>query len=220
MTRSRTMVALSGCVGAGKSTAAKAIVQSLRAAGHPAEYVRFQEFTKLRPNAAARPDATRPAAATPDPNGSADESRWIGYRRRRLTTDVTTGYVLRTLIFRSRLRRWPRETVLVFDRYFYDSLAHFDLDRGGLPLKLLMKAIPAPSIGALLFVREGTLLERRSNYSAEYAQEIVHGYQQVAERVPGLLVVPTDDFASVGDVAGRIVADVRARIEQRTDGNA
>jgi thymidylate kinase len=211
------MIALSGCVGAGKSSAAKAIVQSLRAAGCQAEHVRFQEFTRLRP-AAPRTEATGSGADAD--SGRVDEKRWVGYTKRRLTTEIMAGYVLRTLVFRSRLKRWPKGAVLVFDRYFYDSLVHFDLEHAGLPLKLLMKAIPQPSIGALLSVQEATLLKRRSRYSAEYAREVVKGYEQVAEIFPGLTIVRTDQFEAVNDMAGRIVTDVLRRIEQRTDGKA
>ena len=212
----RTTVTLSGVVGAGKSSAAKAIVQSLRSAGFAAEHIRFQEFTGFR----ARPVTD----AEPKPPGdvgrkpAADKTRWKGYARRRLTARIAAGYVLRTWLFRARLRRWPKDTVLVFDRYFYDSLVHFDLSTAGIPLKVLLAAIPAPTVAALLLIRDTTILERRSRYAPEYARQAAEGYEALPERLRELLVVQTDEFASVGEVTSRIVARVLTRIGRRTDG--
>jgi len=219
MVSDRVSITLSGIVGSGKSSAAKAIVHALRSAGCSAEYIRFQEFTELRarvrhPVSSMSPGRFARASAAP----GRGEARGGGYRRRRLTTAIAAGYVARTFLFRLRLRRWPKDTVLVFDRYFYDSLAHFDLSDAGVPLKLLMKAIPAPTLAALLLIGEATILQRRSRYSPEYAHQVAKGYEELAQTIPGLLVVRTDDFASVADAAGRIVASVLAKVGRRVDG--
>ena len=80
---------------------------------------------------------------------------------------VAVGYTLRTLLFRTRLNRWPKDTVLVFDRYFYDSLVHFELQGARSSLWLLMKVMPVPTVAALLLIRERTILERRPRYSPD-----------------------------------------------------
>lgn len=202
----RTTVALSGVVGAGKSTTAKAVVRQLRSAGYPAESVRFQDFTRLRGRRAA--DALSETVEL-DRAGT----RWSGYERRGLSFRVAAGYALRTLVFRARLRRWSHDTILVFDRYFYDSLVHFDLPRAGLSLRLLMGVIPTPTVAALLLVRERTILERRPRYSPEYVRQATQGYEELPERIPGLLVLRTDDLApTADDVADRIVAGVLTRV--------
>ena len=205
----RTTVTLSGVVGAGKSSTAKAIVQALRSAGCAAEYVRFQELTGARGHGGRTGGAAaRGEASEPSPGGT----RWRGYTRRRLSAGVALGYALRTLVFRARLRRWPKDTVLVFDRYFYDSLAHFELQVAGRPLTMLMKAIPTPTVAALLLIRESTLMERRGRYSPEYAHQVSDAYAALPVCFPGLLVARTDDLASVDEVAGRIVAEVLTKI--------
>jgi thymidylate kinase len=127
---------------------------------------------------------------------------------------VAAGYWLRTLLFRVRLRRRPKGTVLVFDRYFYDSFAHFEVNRGGLPMALLARLTPPPTVGAVLLVGEQTIRERRSRYSPEYANQVVRAYEELSKRFPGLLVARTDSFDAVGEIADRIVAGVLARRQQ------
>ena len=103
-TSPRTTVALSGVVGAGKSSAAKAVVERLRSAGCRAEFIRFQDFTRLRERRVAA--ISKPQRAeTRDPDNPG--IRWGGYERRGLTVRVAVGYALRTLLFRTRLNRCP-----------------------------------------------------------------------------------------------------------------
>ena len=85
----RISVTLSGVVGAGKSTAAKAIVQALRSAGCPAEHIRFQEFTDVRFASLRRKESPK---AQPSPTRSAP--RWTAYQRRRMTIGIAAGYLL------------------------------------------------------------------------------------------------------------------------------
>lgn len=215
----RIAVTLSGIVGAGKSTAAKEIVRSLRSAGCPAEHVRFQDFVALR--ARPRSSGGAPGAGPANegaPRHNEGRARWDGYRRRRLTARIAVGHLLRTLLYRVRLLRWPRETVLVFDRYFYDSLVHYDVSAGGAWLRLLIGAIPAPTVAGLLLIGEATVLERRADYSREYARSVVEGYERLPAHFPNLLVVRSDDFDLVGQLSNRIVATVLQRTGQGFSG--
>ena len=202
----RLVVTLSGVVGAGKSSAATAVVQGLHAAGCEAAHVRFQDFIGARGRSARAAKQAIASAASDQA-----QPRWQGYRRRRLTVQVAAGHALRTLMFRARLRRWPRNTVLVFDRYFYDSLVHFELTSNGWPLELLLRVIPPPAIPAFLLIEESTILERRPRYSKEYAHQVSTGYEALAGRFPGALVARTDSFQSVPQLASLIVARVLER---------
>jgi hypothetical protein len=76
-----------------------------------------------------------------------------------------------------------------------------------------MSAIPVPTLATLLLIRESTILERRSRYSEEYAHQVARAYGQLAQRFPALLVIRTDEFASVAEVARRIVEKTRERME-------
>ena len=212
----RMTVTLSGVVGAGKSTTAQAIVQALRAGGLSAEHIRFQEFTQLR--VASREPRGRDATPAPasSPGSGRQETRWTGYRRRRLSVGVAAGYAMRVLVYRWRLARIPPGTVAVFDRYFYDSLAHYDLEAAGWPLKVLLKAIPRPTVATLLLAEETTILRRRAHYSREYAHEVARSYEQLPLYLPNLQVARTDAFDALGPVVARAVAVVKASFSQGT----
>ena len=137
--------------------------------------------------------------------------------RRRLTAAITAGYVLRTMLFRFRVRRWPKETVLVFDRYFYDNLVHYDRGMIGVPLTLFTSAIPTPTLAVLLLVREPTILDRRPGYSEEYVNQLVPAYEELPHRFPGLVVMRTDDPGSIASVGCRIANRVLAGAARTTD---
>lgn len=203
--RERTVITLSGVVGAGKSTAAKEIVTRLRAAGREALHVRFQEFVRVR---GERRHDSRPGR---DEQGEGSENRrirWGGYRRRRLSLRITAGYILRTMLFRARMRRWPTGTILVFDRYFYDSLVHFDLDAAPVATRLLLRAIPVPSRAAIMVIPAGIIQERRPTYAPEYAKQVAHGYRALAARLPQVTVVDTGDFAALREMVTQVTAAI------------
>jgi thymidylate kinase len=198
----RTVIALSGVVGAGKSTAARQIVAGLRAAGFEARHLRFQDFIRLsngRPRAAGMgaPDAAVPGAV-----------RWRAYRRRRLSMRVAAGYLLRTLLFRVKIRLVPRHTILVFDRYFYDSLVHFDLDAADKATRLLLRAIPSPSRAVVLIIPPDVIKQRRPDYSPEYARQVAEGYDALVDRLPRVVTVQTDSPGAAEDLASRIVSGI------------
>ena len=56
-----------------------------------------------------------------------------------------------------------------------------------------------------------------SGVSAEYARQVSEGYAALPERFPGLMVVQTDNFASVGEAADRIAASVLATVRSAAD---
>ena len=87
---------------------------------------------------------------------------------------------------------------------------HFELGGGGMVLTLLLKAIPSPTVAALLLIDEKTILQRRPRYSVEFARQAAQGYEELPTRIPGLLVTRSDDFGSVEGLVNRIVASVLA----------
>ena len=184
----RVIVTLSGIVGAGKSSVARSVVDLLRSAGHPVAYVRFQDFAGLGRRRRNEPGSVAPAGGAPE----AAAQRGAGYRRRRLSPVAAAGYALRTAVFRLRLATWPANTVLVFDRYFYDSLAHFELVPHGRAQRFLMRMIPVPSVAALLMVDEATARIRRPRYAEAYIKGVLAGYGELRDRLPGALLVRTD----------------------------
>jgi thymidylate kinase len=216
MMAARVIVSLSGAVGSGKSTTSRAVVELLRAQGRPAEHVRFQDFVALR-FLIDRRRAPRPERGGNGGSLSRSEgTRRHDYRLRPLTLSVTAGYLLRSMLFRVALRRWPKETILVFDRYFYDSLVHFDLERAGLLLEVLRLAIPVPSIAGLLLIPEQTLRDRRSYYSADYARLATIAYERLAARFVWLVAIRTSAGMPFVD-ASKLVGGL---LEQRPNDGA
>jgi hypothetical protein len=213
----RIIVSLSGAVGSGKSTTARAVVESLRAQGRAAEHVRFQDFVALRiPTERRRAPRIQAAGAIPSAHRPPRERRHA-YRLRPLTLSVTAGYLLRIALFRISLRRWPKDTVLVFDRYFFDSLVHFDLEGAGLLLQVLEWAIPVPTVAGVLLIPKQTLRDRRPEYSADYARLATDAYEQLAKRFVCLIAIRTPGTLPHID-ASRLVGELLER--GRIDGSA
>jgi thymidylate kinase len=205
----RTVIALSGVVGAGKSTAARQIVAGLRAAGFEARHLRFQDFIRLSTSR----QRARGAEVEVHQAGSAPGAvRWRAYRRRRLSMRVAAGYLLRTLMFRVKIRLLPRRTILVFDRYFYDSLVHFDLDAADRATRLLLRAIPSPSRAVVLIISPDIIKQRRPDYSPEYARQVAEGYEALVGRLPGVVIVQTGSVDAVDDLASRIVSGITGAV--------
>lgn len=204
-------IAVSGVVGSGKSSTARAVVELLQTAGVDAEHVRFREFVAIGQG------SPRTAGTARGDVAAQDEPRWQGYRRRRLGAAAVGVQLLRILVFRLKIARRPANRVLVFDRYFFDSLAHFELRPGGVLLTVLRMAIPRPTLAALLVVPESTIVSRRPHYSREYVSGASRGYDDIGMTFPDLLVIHVSEHDSV---ASRAALLVRHLAEQQEPGHA
>src|SRR5690349_18283964 len=116
------LVTVSGMVGSGKSTGAQRIRRLLQRTHTHVESWHFRTLPcfSLPFGPSRRPDPSserRPGVV-----------RGRGYKLRRLTFGATAGYLARMAAFRI-YRRWRQPSGwTVCNRYFYDSLAHFQLD--------------------------------------------------------------------------------------------
>jgi thymidylate kinase len=207
----RLTISISGVVGSGKSTTAQAIVDLLRSQGREAEHVRFRELVSVA-GQRTRPGTSQNGG---EPGPTAEPARrGVGYRQKRLTIRTAAGYIARSMLFRARVRRWPVQTVLIFDRYFYDSLAHYEIGRTGWLMKAVEGTVPTPTVGVLLLHEPHMIGERRPLYSSEYITLASLGYEQLARRFNQLIVFRGFEADSAESRARRVVGELVSRQRQ------
>jgi thymidylate kinase len=201
-------ISISGIVGSGKSTVARHLLQKLQNTRATAEYVRFQTlpcFTLLRRGGhEAKP---RPLPAREQPGGPQGAVRWAGYRRRRLTLTAASSYAARTVLFRLYLLTKPADSVLVVDRYFYDSLAHCHLTSRTerFFLRVLKRLVPDPDVALVLLASPATIAMRRPNYASEYVEQVLRGYGNVANHFLNVSTLSTDSMPGSSGVLDEVV---------------
>jgi thymidylate kinase len=181
------LIAFSGIVGSGKSTAARQAFELLQREGADVEYLRFRSIGTLPFRQRALSTTNADAAA-----GGAAGVRRKGYRQRPLSAVRTCGYIARILSF--RVARWGAAHHVVCDRYFYDNLVHYTAHtrRGRACLWLLMRLIPRPDLAVLLVASPETIAQRRPEYAREYVTGVCRAYAELPQRCPKLVAVATD----------------------------
>ena len=202
------LVTVSGMVGAGKSSGDSRIRQMLHEAGVQSEAWRFRTLPCFSwPfGSSQRREAS---AAKPAPT-----VRGRGYRRKPLTLSATAGYIGRMTAFRI-YRRWRQGAGwTVCNRYFYDNLAHFDLDAPGARtyVGLLKRVMPRPDLAILFIASPAVIAERRPQYSVEYLEPLGAAYRSLAATFPELTLVSTDPGAQGHEAVDRLIG---ARLRPR-----
>jgi thymidylate kinase len=182
------LVTISGMVGAGKSSGEGRIVRLLRREGVPVVSWRFRTLPcfSFPFGSSQRPDASgeRPPRTV----------RGRGYKRRPLTLGATAGYLGRMAAFRI-YRRWRQPAGWTLcNRYFYDSLTHFDLDvpEARKYLSALRWFMPRPDLALLFVASPAVIAERRPLYTAEYLEQVGQAYSRLTATFPELVVVNSD----------------------------
>ena len=185
----RVLVTISGMVGSGKSSGEGRMVRLLRREGAHVQSWRFRTLPCFSlPFQSAEPPARTSA---PKPGQTV---RGRGYKRRRLTLGATAGYIGRMAAFRV-YRRWSQpEGWTLCNRYFYDNLAHFDLDapQARKYLAVLQRFMPKPDLAILFVASPDVIAERRPLYSPEYLEPVWQAYSSLTARFPELVVVSSD----------------------------
>jgi len=191
------LVTVSGVVGSGKSTIARAVVEHLAQHGIDASVHRFQSlpcFTLLRSSLSVSTviNATTSTATTDAP------LRWRDYRPRRLSFASFVVYFARIAAFQAfRATRWRGNRCHVLNRYFIDLLPHLQLTA---PFEralyaVLRRAIPRPDLAILVDADTPILFDRRPEYAREYITRVAAGYRERKSDIPWLVEIRTD----VGD---------------------
>ena len=201
------LVTVSGMVGAGKSSGEAHILRTLEQAGVPGQTWRFRLL----------PCFSFPFGSSPRQDASATKHapavRGKGYKRKPLTFSATTGYIGRMAAF--RIYRWWRQPAgwTICNRYFYDNLAHFELDAPAARkyVALLQRVMPRPDLAILFVASPAVIAERRPMYSVEYLEPLGRAYSSVIARFPELVVVSSDPGAEGHETVGRLITSLLRR---------
>lgn len=188
------LVTVSGVVGSGKSTTARRLRAALAAEGIEAECLNFQTLPCFGPPSWRRERARRAVSAPASPCRSGESVRWANYRRRRLTLKAALSYALKIVAFSGYRLVWPRRRAVVLNRYFYDSLVHYEVSS---PyerhlLTLMRRLTPRPDFAVLVSARPDTIRRRRPDYSADYIGLVTEAASALGDLFPNLVHVSTD----------------------------
>ena len=197
------LVTVSGMVGAGKSSGESRMLRMLHDAGVPAEAWRFRTLPCF---SFPFGSSTQPPASTARP---APSVRGRGYRRRQLTLGATVAYLWRMAAFRV-YRRWRQhDGWTICNRYFYDNLAHFELDapEAGTLLSVLQRFMPRPDLAIVFIASPAVIADRRPQYSAEYLDQVGQSYSSVIARFPELVVVNSDPGGNAYGELDRLITE-------------
>jgi hypothetical protein len=195
------MVSVCGMVGAGKSSAEARILRMLEEADVRGVPWRFRTL----------PCFSFPFGSSPRQESSAVKPaptvRGRGYRRKPLTLSATAGYLWRMAAFRV-YRRWRQPAGwTICNRYFYDNLAHFELDapKARTYLALLQRFMPKPDLAILFVASPAVIAERRPMYSTDYLEPLWQAYSSLAAKFPELVVVNTDPGQEGQEAVDRLI---------------
>lgn len=197
------LVTFSGMVGSGKTTNAKKTLRWLRAHGYAPYYIRFRliNWRSLWRTPARAPWREKEnAARTPKPQAHAPV---LAPRQtasdKQLTFALFLGYLMRIVLFRLFVALHHRRHLLVVNRYFYDSFAHFRLTtaREQKLFRWLMKAAPEPELAILLVLKPETSHRRRPAYAFDELQRLAENTLALKNYAPNLRVVATDVISTV-----------------------
>jgi hypothetical protein len=197
-------------VGSGKTTAVREITSFAKAHGIETHAHRFQSLPCITLRPRRRRD-DRSSRGTPSSRMEATSAgRWSGYKRKRLGIAAVTVFVARILAFRLyRRAMWKATEWNVLNRYFYDSLSHYQprSSRERLYYRTIVRLIPRPDLAIIVTAGLGTIAARRPAYSKEYIELVGESYRRLASEIPDLIDVSTDT-----EMTGRLTAILLARL--------
>jgi thymidylate kinase len=205
------LITVSGMVGSGKTTTVHAITAFAEAHGLDAHAHRFQSLPCITPRPRRRAHEPSAGTAAGRPTTSASATRWSGYSRKRLGITAVAVFVARIMAFRVYRRTvWSAAEWTVLNRYFYDSLSHYQ-PRSSLErvyYRTILALIPRPDLAILVTANRDTIAERRPAYAKAYIDLVGESYRHLASQVDDLIELSTEANAT----AERLTAILRTHV--------
>jgi thymidylate kinase len=205
------LITVSGMVGSGKTTAVREIASFARAQGFVTQAHRFQSLPCITLRPRRRADEARAGTAAGRSKEASPTTRWSGYTRKRLDIAAVAVFVARILAFQVYRRTvWRAAEWNVLNRYFYDSLSHYQprssLER--MYYRVILALIPRPDLAILVTASPATIAARRPAYADAYVELVGESYRQLASQVLDLVELSTETDGA----AERLTAILQTRL--------
>ena len=192
-------VAVCGIEGTGKTTAVKLIDQMMREAGYstrrvPFMQLSFNHFTSPHRRVAR---AAKKAAGFKEgvPMSRYDENlgALLDVKPTSLSVAYFLVFVFRVIAFRIYFGLTRREQVLIFERYFYDNIAHRTTSRGWQwALESVMLAItPKPTTVFFLTASCDEIVARRPRISRDSVLGLLARFQVLEDKIGAVVTIDT-----------------------------
>jgi thymidylate kinase len=209
------LITFSGIVGSGKSRGAKQVLALLTAWGYTPYYLRFRFirwchvfFSPVRKpwpkrHALSHTEAPHVPVNKQMPKRACSIGKRLSFLR-------FLGYWLLIMRFRLVMAVHFRKRLVVLSRYFYDSLASFNVstEREHKYLRWLFAAVPKPNLAFLMVIRPETAWQRRPAYAGEDLQQLAENYAALRKYQNDLAVIATDNVHLVANQIEQATATV------------
>jgi thymidylate kinase len=205
------LITVSGTVGSGKTTAVGGIASFAKARGLVTHAHRFQSLPCITLRPRRRADQPKSGTAAGRSDEASPTIRWSGYTRKRLGIAAVAVFVARIVAFQVYRRTvWKAAECNVLNRYFYDSLSHYQprsaLER--MYYRAVLALIPRPDLAILVTASPATIAARRPAYAKAYIDLVGESYRHLASQVHDLVELSTETDAT----AERLTAILQTRL--------
>ncbi|MGH7526050.1 MAG: hypothetical protein ACREMX_05055 [Gemmatimonadales bacterium] len=191
------LITFSGLDGSGKSTLIRSLRAALEASNTAVVVCHMNHDIGIF--AAVQALRNRLIGSAPSPgHARAGNSRWQRLRHAVIWNKpcrrvLYLADLLVFVVFRFRVER-RRDSVLLMDRYFYDTLVDVAGPRGWTWARLLARITPTPHLAVLLDATPEVAFARKGEFSVEYLARRSLAYKRVFGWVRSTLILDAADL--------------------------
>ena len=194
-----TVISFSGLVGTGKSVCARYVGSNLFNQGQPVYYLRFRQvsvksfFEKKRQitKFKLKKDFPKPTA-----NGAVKRFENFRLRSNIFFVFFLFFYLLKAYLFHLLIRARYANDIVVVDRYIYDHLVHYQLERRNFwgIYRFFFRLLPQPDLPFVLYADFRTVIEARPSYDADYIHRNLDNYRLLTEINPDTILIDSNEI--------------------------